>query len=343
MPKSADAGSPDVEASIDALYRGALDRFTADRNALAATLKKAGDKASAERVKALAKPSSTAWAVNQAWWQHQDRFQAMLDAGAAQRKAHVAWTQGRQADVRAAGEARRAAVSEVTEAALQALGGHKAVAPDVQYRIAGTVEALASSGVPEGEAPGRLTRDLQSSGLDALTALAEAAGAVQRPTIVARGTPDHGGRAPASRLVSAVKSLPATPQPTPRPAGEAVETARERKAREAEEAAARARATRLANARARATESASALEAATRAADTAAADETEARAALESSAKKRTDLEAALDEARAEEAAARRALSSAAAAASRADLDRARAARDATRAQEALAGVEAAE
>ena len=71
-------------------------------------------------------------------------------------------------------------MSEVTEAALQALGGHKAVAPDVQYRIAGTVEALASSGVPEGEAPGRLTRDLQSSGLDALTALAEAAGAVQR-------------------------------------------------------------------------------------------------------------------------------------------------------------------
>ena len=343
MPKSADAGSPDVEASIDALYRGALDRFTADRNALAATLKKAGDKVSAERVKALAKPSSTAWAVNQAWWQHQDRFQAMLDAGAAQRKAHVAWTQGRQADVRAAGEARRAAVSEVTEAALQALGGHKAVAPDVQYRIAGTVEALASSGVPEGEAPGRLTRDLQSSGLDALTALAEAAGAVQRPTIVARGTPDHGGRAPASRLVSAVKSSPATPQPTPRPAGEAVETARERKAREAEEASARARATRLAHARARATESASALEAATRAADTAAADETEARAALDSSAKKRTDLEAALDEARAEEAAARRALSSAAAAASRAELDRARAARDATRAQEALAGVEAAE
>ena len=345
MPKSADAGSPDVEASIDALYRGALDRFTADRNALAATLKKAGDKASAERVKALAKPSSTAWAVNQAWWQHQDRFQAMLDAGAAQRKAHVAWTQGRQADVRAAGEARRAAVSEVTEAALQALGAHKAVAPDVQYRIAGTVEALASSGVPEDEAPGRLTRDLQSSGLDALTALAEAAGAVQRPTIVARGTPDHSGRAPASRLVSAVKSSPATPQPPPRPAGEAeaVETARERKAREAEEASARARATRLANARARATESASALEAATRAADTAAADETETRAALESSAKKRTDLEAALDEARAEEAAARRALSSAAAAASRADLDRARAARDATRAQEALAGVEAAE
>jgi RND family efflux transporter MFP subunit len=117
MPKSADAGSPDVEASIDALYRGALDRFTADRNALAVTLKKAGDKAAAERVKALAKPSSTAWAVNQAWWQHQDRFQAMLDAGAAQRKAHVAWTQGRQADVRAAREARRAAVSEVTEAA----------------------------------------------------------------------------------------------------------------------------------------------------------------------------------------------------------------------------------
>ncbi|MCC7125349.1 MAG: hypothetical protein IT178_10910, partial [Acidobacteria bacterium] len=58
----------DVEAAIDALYQGPLDGFTAARNALAAALKKSGDKAGAERVKALAKPSVTAWAVNQAWW-----------------------------------------------------------------------------------------------------------------------------------------------------------------------------------------------------------------------------------------------------------------------------------
>ena len=149
------------------------------------------------------------------WWQHRDRFQAMLDAGAAQRKAHVAWAQGHKADVRAAGEARRAAVGEVTDGAVDALGGRKAVTPDVQYRIAGTVEALASAGVPEGEVPGRLTRDLQSSGLDALTALAEAAGAAPRPTIVARGTPgeSRGRRRTQPRHPQANRQRP-TPVPT---------------------------------------------------------------------------------------------------------------------------------
>jgi hypothetical protein len=322
MSKPADAGDREREAAIDALYQGSLDQFTAGRNALAASLKKSGDKASAERVKALAKPSSTAWAVNQAWWRHRERFQAMLDAGAAQRRAHIAFAQGKQGDVRAAGEARRQAVSEVTEAALDALGGHKAVAPDVQYRIAGTVEALASSGVPDGESPGRLTRDLQSSGLDALTALAEAAGSVPRPTIVARGTP--------------AESTPPRAKPEATPG----ETARERKAREAEEATDRARVSQLAQARERIAELSSASKAAARAADEAAAEEASARAALEAATKRRVDLEAALDDARADEAASRRALSSATAAASRSELDRARADRDAARAREALGRLE---
>jgi hypothetical protein len=340
MPTPADAGNRELETAIDALYQGPLDQFTAERNALAASLKKSGDKVSAERVKALAKPSSTAWAVNQAWWHHRDRFQAMLDAGAAQRKAHIAFAQGKHADVRAAGEARRAAVSEVTEAALQALGGHKAVAPDVQYRIAGTVEALASSGAPEGELPGRLTRDLQSSGLDALTALAEAAGPITRPTIVARGTPAE-STPPRARSVPPGKETPAAPRARgskPEPA--ATESARERRAREAEEAAERTRASQLTEARTRASESRAALEAATDAASETAAEETSARAALDAATKRRVDLEAALDDARADEAAARRALSSATAAASRAQLDRARADRDATRVREALERLE---
>jgi hypothetical protein len=339
MPTPADAGNRELEAAIDGLYQGPLDQFTSERNLLAASLKKNGDKMSAERVKALAKPSSTAWAVNQAWWHHRERFQAMLDAGAAQRKAHIAFAQGRPTDVRAAGEARRQAVSEVTEAALQALGGHKAVAPDVQYRIGGTVEALASSGVPEGESPGRLTRDLQSSGLDALTALAEAAGSITRPTIVARGTPAE-STPPRAPAVAHRKETPAAPRGT-RPEPAATESARERKTREAQEAAERTRAGQLTEARTRASQSGAALEAATQAASESAAAESSARAALEAAAKRRVDLEAALDEARAEEAAARRALSSATAAASRAELDRARADRDAARAREALERLEA--
>lgn len=290
MPTPTGPGHPDVEAAVDALYQAPLDRFTAERNALAASLKKAGDKASADRVKALAKPSTTAWAVNQVWWRHRDRVQAMLDAGAAQRAAHIAWAQGRKVDVRAAGEARQHAVREVTEAALEVLGGRNAVAPDVQYRISGTVEALASGGGPEGDVLGRLTRDVQSTGLASLTALADIPDAAPRPTLVSRGEP----------TVSPV------------------------------------RAPRLADAQARADALASALEAATIAAQEAAAAEAQAQRALEEATRRRADLEGALDEARAAEASARRVVSSATAAASRAELDRTRAARDATRAREAL-------
>lgn len=293
---------PDLEAAIDALYQVTLDLFTAERNALAASLRRTGDKATADRVKALAKPSTTAWAVNQVWWRQRDRFQAMLDAGAAHRSAHLAWAQGRTADVRDAGEARGHAVRDVIDAALDVLGGKKAVAPDVQYRISGTLEALASSGVPDGEALGRLTKDLLSSGLDALSVLAAAAESSAGPTIVARSAP------------SPVRAGP------PRPPAQA----------------AAARASLEAEAQARADALASVLAGATRAAEEAAAAEARARSALDQATKRRGELEASLDDARASEAAARRDLSQATAATSRAEMDRARAARDATRAREAL-------
>jgi hypothetical protein len=339
VPKPPDAASRALEASIDALYRLPLDRFTPERNALAASLKKAGDKAAAERVKSLAKPSATAWAVNQAWWTDRDRFQAMLDAGAAQRKAHLAFAEGRNADVRAAGEVRREAVARVSGAALDALGGKQAVAPDVQYRIAGTLEALASSGVPEGESPGRLTRDLQSSGLDALTALAEAAAASPRPTIVARGTPpapkeaDRRGR---DRFEAPPATTARTRGHEADAVGEGTERARDRKAREAADAAARTRAAEVAAAEARVDELSTALGAADRAVEQASRLEAEARRALDAATARRKELEAALDQGRAAEAAARRDLSGATAAASRAEMDRGRAARDVARAREAL-------
>jgi hypothetical protein len=340
MAKSADTAGRELEKAIDALYQGPLEGFTAARNNLVASLKKSGDKPSAERVKALTKPSATAWAVNQAWWQHRDRFQAMLDAGAAQRKAHIAWSQGRHADVRAAGEVRRAAVTDVTDAAVDALGGRKAVTPDVQYRIAGTVEALASAGVPDGEVPGRLTRDLQSSGLDALTALAEAAGASPRPTIVARGRPGDSRPPPAAGPTPVGKA--AAPAPSKKAQPSPTGTARERKVREAEEAASAARTSQLAQAKSRLAELDAALEAATEASGRAGTEAEQARGELDKRTKRRTDLEGALDDARAAEAEARRALSTATAAASRAELDQARAARDAERAREAVQRLESA-
>lgn len=72
---------------IDALYRLPLTEFTPARNALAKLRKTRGDAAGAEEVKALAKPSVSAWAVNQLWWRDRALFDELLAAGDAVRRA----------------------------------------------------------------------------------------------------------------------------------------------------------------------------------------------------------------------------------------------------------------
>src|SRR5262245_61141059 len=181
----------DIDDSIDALYQEPLDQFTAKRNELAAALKKGGDRESADRVKALAKPGQAAWAVNQAWWRNQPAFREMLDAGEALRQAHAAFAQGKAAGVRAEMDARQRAMNGVIDAALAALGGSAKVGHDLRHRIAGTLESFASSGVPANITLGRLSGDLQLSGLEALSAMAGLAPAAApapppppRPTLV---------------------------------------------------------------------------------------------------------------------------------------------------------------
>jgi hypothetical protein len=66
---------------IDALFQAPLVEFTASRNELAARLKKAGRREEADRVKGLAKPSVSAWVVNQLYWKHQHAFNELLLAG----------------------------------------------------------------------------------------------------------------------------------------------------------------------------------------------------------------------------------------------------------------------
>lgn len=297
----------DVESAIDRLYQLPLERFTAERNALAAELRKAGDRAAADRVKALGKPSVTAWAVNQAWWRNRDVFDALLDAGDALRAAHQAKAAGKAADVRAASDARQQALEAVVEAAVEALGGRDRVGADTRHRLAGTLDALASRDAASAAGVGRLTSDLHSTGLDLLGALA---GSVRR------------------------SSEPPPPRPTivsRRPAKPAAD-------REAESRAARAAAVAAAR------EQLAARKAALRQAeaDAAAAQKTEkkARAALEHAADVVADLERRLDAARDEEREARRAHSQAVKAASEADMVRARTARDVAEVERRLGSIE---
>ena len=161
--------SPDEE--IDDLFRLPLAEFTPARNALAAQLKKAGRAGEADRVKSLAKPPATAWAVNQLYWKNPKAMDRLIAVTEQVRKAQTGKLKG--ADVRELLNEKKRMMGELMERAssILAAGGH-AASPNTMRRISATLEALAVWGKTEG-APqaGRLTADLDPPGFDALAAV----------------------------------------------------------------------------------------------------------------------------------------------------------------------------
>ncbi|HEY4116548.1 MAG TPA: hypothetical protein VGM56_01780, partial [Byssovorax sp.] len=116
------ATQDDLEQGLDRLYAGPLDAFVRDRDALAASLKKAGDKAGAAAVKARARPSVSAWVVNCLWREARAPFDALLAAGDDLKEAQRFALAGGGADkMKAAMAARRAAVSKLLARAKDAL------------------------------------------------------------------------------------------------------------------------------------------------------------------------------------------------------------------------------
>ena len=161
----------DLEAAIDRLYQLPVADFTEARNALAAARRAAGDTDGASRVKALAKPSVVAWAVNQVFWSEREAFDTVVEAVrevlAAQRGALVG---DADVDVRGAmrrkGEALQAAVL-VAERKVEEAGG--TMGSGFQQGFVATLEALVGmqiTGDPKGPRAGRLVAELQASGFD---------------------------------------------------------------------------------------------------------------------------------------------------------------------------------
>src|SRR4051812_23137763 len=102
--------TPAADERVARLYGLPLDRFTAERNALAAELSSDGDRDAAAAVKALRKPSAAAWAANQLVRAEPDLVEALLGAGGELRQAHRQAAAGRRApELRAAAGAGGAA------------------------------------------------------------------------------------------------------------------------------------------------------------------------------------------------------------------------------------------
>jgi len=161
----------DIAAEIDGLFQLSLANFTEARNALAKRLKNEGQTLDAERVKALAKPSWPAWAVNQLYWQDPKTIERLLALGERVRRAQTGRL--RNADLRALIDEKKQMTAALLKRASAILeeAGHAASA-DSMRRVSTTLEALAAWGDMEGvPRAGRLTAELDPPGFDSLAAL----------------------------------------------------------------------------------------------------------------------------------------------------------------------------
>jgi hypothetical protein len=156
-----------VDQEVEALYGLPLDEFTKARDALARARAKEQGKEAGAAVKALRKPSLTAWALNQLARGHPGEVEALLEAGDRLRRAQTAALEGGDPD-----ELREAARAEAGE--VQALAGQaRAILADAgrggsaahEDRLAATLRAAAvDSEAGDLLRRGVLTGDLSPAG-----------------------------------------------------------------------------------------------------------------------------------------------------------------------------------
>jgi len=180
VPRSDSQGR--TEEAIDALFRLPPPEFTAARNDLVTRLKKDGRTDAAGLVRALTKPSVSAWTVNQLFWRHRTTFNRLIVAGDRLRQAQSSRLAGRSANVRTPLGEVREALSELTRLGASILQTSSGRAPaSVMRRVAVTLEALSSYGtLPGAPRAGRLVEDVAPPGFETLAALVPRVGDTSR-------------------------------------------------------------------------------------------------------------------------------------------------------------------
>jgi hypothetical protein len=125
---------PDLNAAIAELYRLPRDEFTGARNDLVKRLRGDGKRAEAEQVKALAKPTASAWIVNQLGRQAGADLKKLLSAGDRMRKARTA------TELREASGAEREAITRLLARVEEVAGPQPAATTE---RVRETLHAAA--------------------------------------------------------------------------------------------------------------------------------------------------------------------------------------------------------
>jgi hypothetical protein len=204
--------SPESDLELARLYALPLADFTAERNALAARLRKAGKRQEAAEVQGLRKPAASTWAINQLLGREADKIEALLAAGERARTAQRQSLAGRASGTAALREALQEVRSLLEElrgraAAFLSEAGH-AAGTAVVDRLASTLQALAFDRAAAAAVErGWLTEDLEPPGFEVLAGLQLAAGSAPRPR-------PHPPVAPATSPVRAPERRPAHSRPS---------------------------------------------------------------------------------------------------------------------------------
>jgi hypothetical protein len=146
------------DEAVAALYQAPHGEFVNERKRLAAELKAAGDKAGATKLGKLARPPTSAWTVNQLWWQARDAFDALFESAEKLRGG----------DLSASGE-HRDAIAKLRQHAQKILteAGHGATESTLR-RVTTTLAALAASGGFGPDPEGALAADRDPPGFEAV-------------------------------------------------------------------------------------------------------------------------------------------------------------------------------
>jgi hypothetical protein len=145
------------DAALAELYQTPHGSFVDERKRLAAELKAAGDKSGAATLAKRARPTISAWVVNQLWWHARDAFSILLASASRLRDGDLAAT-----------SAHRDALAKLRTraAAILSDAGHAATESTLR-RVAQTLAAIAATGSWEPDPPGALAADRDPPGFDA--------------------------------------------------------------------------------------------------------------------------------------------------------------------------------
>jgi len=155
----------DTDTEIERLYGLSLEDFTAQRNALAKTLRSRGDKEEAAVVSGLAKPVVVAWAVNQAARRDEASFGRLLEIGRRTQEVEDA------ASMRTLAADKRTVITTLLGAAKAALAeAGRPASSTTRERIVQTLSALPALHSSPEVARARLSKEVEATGFEALSA-----------------------------------------------------------------------------------------------------------------------------------------------------------------------------